>query len=193
MLAQNSGAASIQAEWRRPVTKDRTVTQDGFLHNRQVKMNNVTQIVQTVRQAHWRVQRQWIGLFLLGLVLVAMVAGIYLNITVRATLAGREIQMLQSDITNNQQANSDQETQLASLSSVDSMQKRAEAMDFQPADPADIIYIIVPGYTPNTAVNMSSPVTNQSQEILILPEYSESLFDWFSRKLTASASAGGQP
>ena len=64
-------------------------------------MNNVTQIVQTVRQANWRVQRQWIGLFLLGLVLIAMVAGIYLNITVRATLAGREIQMLQADIATN--------------------------------------------------------------------------------------------
>ncbi len=60
-------------------------------------MNNVTQIVQKVRQAPWRVQRQWIGLFLLGLVLVAMVAGIYLNVTVRATLAGREIQFASSN------------------------------------------------------------------------------------------------
>src|SRR5512135_1540727 len=120
-------------------------------------MNNVTQIVQTVRQANWRVQRQWIGLFLLGLVLVAMVAGIYLNITVRATLAGREIQMLQADIATNTRANSDSETQLASLSSVESMQKRAEAMGFSPAEPGDITYIFVPGYTPDRAVNMASP------------------------------------
>ena len=73
-------------------------------------MENVTQIVQQVRQAHWRVQRQWIGLFLLGLVAVSMVAGIYLNITVRATLAGREIQSLQNQLIDDQRANSDQET-----------------------------------------------------------------------------------
>ena len=56
-----------------------------------ISMENVSQIVQKVRQAHWRVQRQWIGLFLLGLVAVSMVAAIYLNVTVRATLAGREV------------------------------------------------------------------------------------------------------
>ena len=156
-------------------------------------MNNVTQIVLKVRQAHWRVQRQWIGLFLLGLVLVAMVSGIYLNITVRATLAGREIQMLQSDMTNNRRTNSDLETQLASLSSVESVQQRAEALGFQPADPVDITYVVVPGYSPQTAVNMSSPGKNQPQALFLLPDYSESLFDWLTRKLASSAPAGGQP
>ena len=156
-------------------------------------MNNVTQIVQTVRQANWRVQRQWIGLFLLGLVLVAMVAGIYLNITVRATLAGREIQILQADITNNRRSNSDYETQLASLSSIESMQKRADALGFQPADPADITYVVVPGYSPERAINMSSPTVEQPQPLFLSPDYSESLFDWLTRKLASSAFAGGQP
>ena len=156
-------------------------------------MNNVTQIVQTVRQANWRVQRQWIGLFLLGLVLVAMVAGIYLNITVRATLAGREIQTLQTDITNNRRHNSDLETQRASLSSIESMQKRADALGFQPADPADITYVVVPGYSPQRAINMSSPVEGHPQTLPLLPAYSESLFDWLTRKLASSASAGGRP
>lgn len=156
-------------------------------------MNNVTEIVQTVRQANWRVQRQWIGLFLLGLVLVAMVAGIYLNITVRATLAGREIQMLQADIANNTRANSDYETLLAGLSSVESMQKRAEAMGYSPAEPADITYVSVPGYTPRSSVNMSSPKAAQPQSFYILPAYTESLFDWLTRTMAQSVSAGGQP
>ncbi len=150
-------------------------------------MNNVTQIVQTVRQANWRVQRQWIGLFLLALVTVAMVAGIYLNITVRATLAGREIQMLQSDITTNTRGNSDLETQLAGLSSVESVQKRADAMGFQPADPGDIVYVMVPGYSPQRAVNLSSPQENSAPPLYLLPAYSESLFDWLSRSLASSA------
>jgi cell division protein FtsL len=159
-------------------------------------MENVSQIVQKVRQAHWRVQRQWIGLFLLGLVAVSMVAGIYLNITVRATLAGREIQLLQSNLIDNQQANSDLETQLAGLTSIGSMQKRAEALGFQPASPEDITYVVVPGYTPQTAVDMSQPgalIQGQSQKPFLLPDYTESLFDWITRKLVTSTSVGGQP
>ncbi len=159
-------------------------------------MENVTQIVQHVRQANWRVQRQWIGLFLLGLVAVSMVAGIYLNITVRATLAGREIQSLQKTLTDEQQTNSDDETQLAGLTSYETMQQRATAMGFQPVDPGNITYVVVPGYAPQTAVDMSQPGTasqSQSQQPLILPEYTESLFDWITRTLAASASAGGQP
>jgi uncharacterized membrane protein YciS (DUF1049 family) len=159
-------------------------------------MENVTQIVQHVRQAHWRVQRQWIGLFLLGLVAVSMVAGIYLNITVRATLAGREIQSLQNQLIDDQRANSDQETILAGLTSVESMQQRAEAMGFAPADPGSITYVVVPGYTPKTAVDMSQPEAdsqNQLQNPVLLPDYTESLFDWITRTLASSTSAGGQP
>jgi len=159
-------------------------------------MENVTQIVQHVRQAHWRVQRQWIGLFLLGLVAVSMVAGIYLNITVRATLAGREIQLLQNQLIDDQRANSDQETLLAGLTSVTSMQKRAEAKSFKLAEPGTITYVVVPGYVPQTIVDMSQPgVDNlsQSQKPVLLPAYTESLFDWITRTLVSSAFAGGQP
>jgi hypothetical protein len=158
-----------------------------------ISMENVSQIVQKVRQAHWRVQRQWIGLFLLGLVAVSMVAGIYLNITVRATLAGREIQ---SHYIDDQRTNSDLETQLAGLTSVESMQKRAEAMGFQPASPEDITYVVVPGYKPTPAVDMSQPLETsqaQSQTPIIVPEYTESLFDWITRTLASSVPAGGQP
>jgi uncharacterized membrane protein YciS (DUF1049 family) len=159
-------------------------------------MENVTQIVQQVRQAHWRVQRQWIGLFLLGLVAVSMVAGIYLNITVRATLAGREIQSLQNQLIDKQRANSDQETILAGLTSVASMQQRAEAMGFKPVDPGNITYIVVPGYTPQTSMDMSQPGADsqgQSQKLVLLPDYTESLFDWITRTLVSSPSVGGQP
>jgi uncharacterized membrane protein YciS (DUF1049 family) len=158
-------------------------------------MENVTQIVQHVRQAHWRVQRQWIGLFLLGLVAVSMVAGIYLNITVRATLAGREIQLLQNQLIDNQRANSDQETLLAGLTSVTSMQQRSEAQGFKSVDPGTITYVVVPGYVPQTSVDMTQPGVDdqgQSQAPVLLPAYTESLFDWITRTLVASASTGGQ-
>lgn len=159
-------------------------------------MENVSQIVQKVRQAHWRVQRQWIGLFLLGLVAVSMVAGIYLNITVRATLAGREIQLLEPTLSTEQRKNSDYETQLAGLTSVASMQERAKAMGFGPVSPEDITYVVAPGYAPKTAVDMSQPDPAdqiQAQQPSLQPAYTESLFDWITRTLANSAPSGGQP
>jgi cell division protein FtsL len=156
-------------------------------------MNNVTQIVRKVRQAPWRVQRQWIGLFLLGLVLMAMVAGIYLNVTVRATLAGRETIMLQAMITTNQRVNADLETQLAGLISIESMQKRADAMGFQPADPTDITFVAVPGYKGQSPVDLSMPSGNQPEVPIILPEYTESWVDYFINQQASSASNGAKP
>jgi hypothetical protein len=142
------------------------------------------------------VQRQWIGLFLLGLVAVSMVAGLYLNITVRATLAGREIQTIQSDLIDKGRENSDLELQLAGLNSVESMQKRADALGFQPASPEDITYVEVPGYVPISAVDMSetgAATPNLTQNLTLRPEYTESLFDWIARALASSAYSGGQP
>ncbi len=49
-----------------------------------------TQIIHAYRQAPWRVQRQWIGAFLLLLIGAAMIAALYLDVTARAAVAGRE-------------------------------------------------------------------------------------------------------
>jgi cell division protein FtsL len=156
-------------------------------------MNNVTQIVQKVRQAPWRVQRQWIGLFLVALVLMAMVAGLYLNVTVGATLAGRETISLQATITTNQRVNADSETQLAGLSSIEAMQQRAETMGFQPASLDEITYVSVAGYVPQSAVDLSTPGTNAPAVPIILPEYTESWFDYFMNQQASSIAAGAQP
>jgi hypothetical protein len=155
-------------------------------------MNNVSQMVLKVRQAPWRVQLQWVVLFLLSLVLMAMVAGIYLNITVRATLAGHDILSLQGKITTNKRINADMESNLASLTSVEAMQPRAEALGFQPANPDDITYVAVPGYVARTSVDLSIPGTSQPAAPVILPEYTESWFDYFIGQKTSS-NAGDQP
>jgi len=155
-------------------------------------IENVTQIVQKYRQAPWRAQRQWIGLFLLGLVGVAMVAGIYVNITTRADLAGRDIQIVNDEILTHQQENADYDTQLASLTSTDSMMKRAEAIGFQPVTPDEMTYVVVPGYQPKGPINMSS-APQLSSAPLILPAYTESLFDWFANQIDATPPSGGQP
>jgi hypothetical protein len=75
------------------------------------------------------------------------------------------------------------------------MQQRAEAKGFKPVDPGTITYVVVPGYVPQTSVDMSQPEADnqgQSQAPVLLPAYTESLFDWITRTLVASASTGGQ-
>jgi cell division protein FtsL len=156
-------------------------------------MNNVTQIVQKVRQAPWRVQRQWIGLFLLVLVLMAMVAGLYLNVTVGASLAGRETISLQATITTNQRLNSDLETQLAGLTSIEAMQGRAESMGFQFANIDDLTYVTVPGFVEQSAVDLSRSDATQPVVPLILPQYTESWLDYLINQQAPSTPPGGQP
>jgi hypothetical protein len=69
-------------------------------------------------------------------------------------------------------------------------------MGFQPATIDDITYIPVIGYQPPTAVDLSQPGIedkSQSKRTILLPEYTESLFDWISRVLTVSSSPRDLP
>ena len=117
-------------------------------------MNQFFNLFKTYRQASWRIQRQWLGLILLGVILIAMVAGVYLNVTARASLAGREVQMLEEQITENQRTNADLETQLAAQTSTAAMEQRASELGFQPANPEEIVYVFVPGYVPLARINL---------------------------------------
>jgi len=54
-------------------------------------------LIQAYRQAPWRTQLQWIGFFLLGLVIIVTVAGLYLSITAQSTTAGVEIKPKDED------------------------------------------------------------------------------------------------
>jgi len=149
-------------------------------------MNNISHFFKKYRQAPWRVQRQWVGLFLLAVALAALASGAYLYVTSRAALAGREIQVLDADIIRNQRAIADFETTLATLTSTAAMEQRALALGFQPVAAEDIVYIRVAGYTASPPLELAG-AAEQSAASVILPEYKESLFDWAVKNLQASA------
>ncbi|MBA4379281.1 MAG: hypothetical protein C0393_01080 [Anaerolinea sp.] len=156
-------------------------------------MNNISHFVQKYRQASWRVQLQWLVLFMAGLVMITMVAGLYLSVSIRATQAGREIQALKKDILKGQRMNADLALELARLTSSQAMEARARALGFQPLDPAQITYVAVAGYTPPTAINLARPKIPQTAPI-ILPEYTLSLFEWFTDLLQSTPpTSGWQP
>ena len=148
-----------------------------------------TQIIHAYKQAPWRVQRQWVGIFLLVVIGVAMVAALYLDVTARTAVTGREIQEMRVQITTIQRENADLETRLADLTSTAAMQQRAERLGYRPVQPGELDYVTVPGFAPPEpeillAAKDSAPPTNT------LPiEYTESLLEWFDERIRF----GGSP
>lgn len=135
--------------------------------------------VQAYRQAPWRSQFQWIVIFLLGLVMLAFVAGIYLTVSEHSATTGREIQQMSAEIDAMSSQIADMETQLAALTSATQMEKRAEGMGFAAIDPASATYLIVPGYIGRQPVVLApAPGTKSTPASLIRSNYTESLWEW---------------
>jgi cell division protein FtsL len=147
----------------------------------------VTRLVQAYRQAPWRTQRQWIVLFLLVVVAIGMVAGLYLNVTARAALAGREVQSLEQEIADIERQNSDLQTQIAAQLSTTTMAQRAQALGFEPATAENLEYLPVNGYFPSQPVSLGSSTSGAAQQSTISPLYTESLLDWLNSQIGAAS------
>lgn len=151
-------------------------------------MNRVQNLTQAYSQAPWRIQMQIIGGFLLALVSIAIVAGIYLNVSARATTIGREIQGLQSDIRKLDREIADLQSQVAFLKSAAEMEKRAKEMGFRPIGMDETLFIRVPGYVERrTAVMAPAPGPVTLPPPSQPSEYTESLFAWLQRKIRNSS------
>jgi hypothetical protein len=142
-----------------------------------------TQITHAYRQAPWRVQRQWVGVFLLFVIGAAMIAALYLDVTARAALAGRDIQEMRFEITTIQRANADLETQLAKLTSTSEMERRAVALGYRPVKPGELDYISVPGFViPEPAILLAAEDIVAHQDA-IPDQYTESLLEWLDERI----------
>ena len=138
-----------------------------------------TQIIHAYRQAPWRVQRQWVGAFLLFVIGAAMIAALYLDVTARAAVAGREIQEMRFEITAIQRSNADLETRLAKLTSTAEMERRALELGYRPVQPGELDYVAVPGFvTPEPEILLAADDIVAREEALPY-EYSQSLIEWF--------------
>jgi len=146
-----------------------------------------------------------IGIILLVLVSIAIIAGIYLNVTARAAAVGREIQEMQVRIygyhylTNDasvgripieelEQNIANLSSQLAYLTSYQVMQDRVKDLDLEPIASENIDYVAVPGYVDRQTTSLAPPpepmVVNASA---IDPQFKESLFDWLANQVQKTA------
>jgi len=141
-------------------------------------------ILQAYKQAPWRVQLQYIGLFLLGLVLVSAIMGIYLSISSQAATAGRRIQGLEDDMDKINNEIAALTTTLAEKTSTKAMQARAEAMGFKLMNVNQAVYLEIPGFNPNEDLVLAPPRVNVVVEAPILREaYRTTLWDWFMEQI----------
>jgi hypothetical protein len=136
-------------------------------------------ILQAYKQTPWRIQIQWIGLFLLGLVLIASITGLYLSISAQAAASGRKIQSLEWQISNINNEIAELTSSLARVKSVDNMKSRAEAMGFIPINPHTAVYLEIPGYNPHAELELAPPRVNIiSESPTLLSSYQTSLWQW---------------
>jgi cell division protein FtsB len=145
-------------------------------------MDQIENLAKTYTQAPWRKQMQMVALFALGVVFAAIIAGIYLSISARATAVGRDIQSMQAEITTYNREIEDLQSQLARILSSAQMEARARGLGFEPVTPDEMVYLRVPGYTERQPAILA-PSTERSvvSAVAMPPEYTESIFEWLMR------------
>ncbi len=151
--------------------------------------DSVTQWLYASQQAPWRVQRQWLALLTLSVLLGITLASISLQASARAALLGREIQMLRGELSILERSNADLQVLLAAQTRVEVMEARARALGFRPPKPEEREYLIVPGYLSPAAVTYSSTLPLPMASLP--PEYTQSLWDWLQERFASWM--GGRP
>lgn len=135
--------------------------------------------IQAYSQTPWRRQMQVIGFFAAAVASLALLAGLYLNVTARAATAGRKVQDLQDQRAQLQQQIENLETNLAFITSIEVMQERAGDLGFAPLLPGSITYLDVVGYEGRAGVELAPRAGSTFGAASRLPAaYTESLFDW---------------
>lgn len=150
-------------------------------------------LTQAFKQAPWRNQVQYAGLFLLGLVIILLVASVYLSISGRAAAAGLGAYRLNLERQDLERLIADRKAQIAVLTSASTMEERAKEMGFERIDPSAAVYISVPGYAGKQSVILAAPPgIDESNRSLVLPGYRQSLWDWLFQGINRlSDSVGG--
>lgn len=148
---------------------------------------------QAFRQAPWRVQLQMIGMFLLSLVVILVVAGIYLSISGQAAAAGLTAYNNDQKRQDLERQIADRKSRLAELTSASVMSARAKELGFERVDPSQVTYMEIPGYAgKQSAVLAPPPGIDSAEEPVIKSIYRQSLWDWLFQGITRlSESVGG--
>ena len=133
-------------------------------------------LIQAYRQAPWRGQLKWIATFLLGVIVAALVAGLYLSISAQSVAIGLAIQSKNQEKIVIEQDIADLKNQLGDLTAGPAMLERAKDLGYDYVNPSEIEYILVQGYSGRqTAMLAPKTAPQQYVEPMLSPEYTRSL------------------
>jgi len=138
-------------------------------------------MVQAYRQAPWRIHTQRGALLLIVAILGASILWVMVSVTVQAASAGLDVQDMENKREELQREIAGLKTQYAALTSAQQMQKRAEELGFEPVNPDDITYVVVPGYLGREADVLASPPGTNIRPPLVKPAYTQSLWEWLQQ------------
>lgn len=143
-------------------------------------------LIQAYKQAPWRKQVQWIGLFLLGLIVISAAAWVYLTISARAAAAGRDVQRMENQSVELEKQIASLQSTLGRLRSREVLRARAEELGFVDIAIGQARYVVMPGYTGRQTPNIAPPPTARTTPAtLLLPDYTSSLWDVLMEGLVA--------
>lgn len=136
------------------------------------------------RQAPWRLQVRLTGGVALPVVGLLVVAGMYLTVNAKVAEAGRRVLVLERRREELERTNAQMLTELAQMTSPQRLLERAASMGFQPAQPDEIEYLPVPGWTPPPAFHAPAPPgSGLSTATGLSPAFTETWGEWLSRWL----------
>ena len=122
---------------------------------------------------------QWLGLAFLLVVTISLIAWLYLSISAKASIAGREIQEFQSIKNKSEQNIAALETNLANVTSSVEMAKRAKRLGFKEVSPSQFEYFSIPGYAGKPAASLApEPYMTDLKQNVVTTEFTQSLWDW---------------
>lgn len=139
--------------------------------------------IQAYRQAPWRGQLQWIGLALLVIVVFSLTAWVYLSVSSRTSIAGRDIQEMRSTMNKTEENIADIQSQIASLTTTSVMENRAKKLGYKVVDPDKSNYMVISGYNGRKSPDMTS--TKSVDDVpgaVITSEFTQSLWDWMYQR-----------
>ncbi len=161
--------------------------------NSQAKRTGSNRLVQAYRQAPWRLQTQRGVTLLVVAILGAAVLWVMVSVTVQAAAAGLELQKLEKDQQTLQREIAALHTNIAIQTSAAQMKSRAEGLGFQPVDPADIEYVIIPGYKGRQPEIQAPPPGAAITQPLVRPAFRQSLWEWMLEGILAISEPAVQP
>jgi hypothetical protein len=150
-------------------------------------------LTQAYQQAPWRSQVQSLRTFFLVMVVFALVTGMYLYISAQAAMAGLNTQQGEWRREELIREIATKKNELGTLTSVDTMEKRAIALGYKPVAANKGMYVVVPGYAGRPQVNLAPPVgSDMIRQGTLKKEYTESIWELLFKTVnTLKADRGG--